>query len=66
MYAAFFLAFAVESQFIMFSQIYLLFGQTFSLGMVWLIILFTFMTSTAFELGLEFKEHFKKEDDRVK
>ena len=61
MYAAFILAFAVESQLIMFSQIYLLFGQTFGSGTVWLILLFTFMATTGFELILEFKYHYEKE-----
>ena len=53
MYAAFILAFAVESQLIMFPQIYLLFGQTFGQGVIWLVLILTFMASTAFELGIQ-------------
>lgn len=54
MFTAFFFAFAVESQMIMFPQIYCLFGQTFEEIDVWIIILFTVMTSTGFELALKY------------
>ena len=63
MYAAFFVAFVFESNFIMFSEIYLLFGQSFGEVTVWLVILFTVLTSSAFELALQFNYKFKKQDE---
>ena len=63
MYAAFILAFAVESQLIMFPQIYLLFGQTFGEGVVWLVLILTFMASTAFELALVYNYKFEKDQE---
>jgi len=65
MYAAFILAFAVESQLIMFPQIYLLFGQTFGEGVVWLVLILTFMASTAFELGLQIDYKMEKTNEHA-
>ena len=63
MFAAFFLAFAFESNFPMFKQIYLLFNQTFGQLVCWLIILFTILTSSAFELALHLNYKFKQYKD---
>jgi hypothetical protein len=55
MILAYFFFFFLESLFLAFPQIYLLFVQTFSQPLSWLCLAFSILLSSAFELAIKFQ-----------